>query len=235
MENYTVLANHMIMFGLCLVPVLLVLGQAAVCINMGIKRTKQLGIDQKNVRKAITNSALFSILPSLPIVITVVALMPSLGKYIPWLRLSVIGSAAYETACAEMTMMGFGYGGLSDGSMTTSVYTSVIWVMCGVSIVWPLVNVIGLKFYDGKVRKARKAGGFMTVASGAMMIGLMCVMCVPRLVNKGDTTGIVVCATAGASALLLDKVAKKFSLKSLSDFSFALAMIIGMITAVIVS
>ncbi|MGL6199739.1 MAG: DUF5058 family protein [Lachnospiraceae bacterium] len=235
MDNFQSMANDILMFILCLIPIILVLAQAAVCIKMGISRSKELGVDQKNVKKAITNSAIFSILPSLPIVITVVALMPSLGKYIPWLRLSVIGSAAYESACADMTMVAFGYSGLGDTTMTESVFTSVIWVMCLVSCVWPLVNVIGLKFYDVQVKKARKTGGFMKVASGAMMIGLMCVMCVPRLANVKDVTGIIVCAVAGVSALILDWIAGKYKLKSLSDFSFALAMIIGMISAVIVS
>ena len=235
MDNFQSMANDFMMFALCLIPIILVLGQSIIYIRMGMKRTKELGVDQSNVKKAITNSAVFSVLPSLPIVITVVALMPSLGKYIPWLRLSVIGSAAYETACAEMTMVGFGYSGLGDTTMTSSVFTSVIWVMCLVSCVWPLTNVIGLKFYDGQIKKARKSGGFMNVAAGAMMIGLMCVMCVPRLVNVADVTGIIVCAVAGISAVLLDVVAKKLSLKSLSDFSFALAMIIGMVSAVIVS
>ncbi|MFV0363635.1 MAG: DUF5058 family protein [Suipraeoptans sp.] len=235
MDNFTTIANDIMMFVLCLIPIILVLVQSAIFIKMGIARTKELGVDQKNVKKAMTNSAIFSILPSLPIVITVAALMPSLGKYIPWLRLSVIGSAAYETACAEMTMVGFGLEGLTDSSMSTSVYTSVIWVMCGVSIVWPLVNVLGLRFYDKTFKKAKKSGGFMTVAAGAMMVGLMCVMCAPRLVNKDDTVGIVVCAVAGISAIALDKVAKKFNLKSLSDFSFALAMIIGMVAAIIMN
>jgi len=235
MENFLPMANSTLMFLLCLIPIIIVLGQSVIYIRMGVNRTKELGIDQKNVKKAMTNSAIFSILPSLPIVITVVALMPSLGKFIPWLRLSVIGSAAYESACADMTITAFGYSGLGDTSMTASVFTSVVWVMCCVAIAWPLCNVIGLKFYDGKLKKARKSGGFMTVAAGAMMIGLMCVMCVPRLVNGADTVGVVTCAAAGASAIILDWVADRYKLKSLSDFSFALAMIIGMITAVIAS
>jgi len=235
MENFQGMANDMIMFALCLIPIILVLGQSAIYIKMGMKRTKELNLDQKNVKKAITNSAVFSILPSLPIVITVVALMPSLGRFIPWLRLSVIGSAAYETICADMTIKGFGYSGLGDSSMTATVFTSVIWVMCLVSCVWPLTNVIALKFYDGKVKQSRKSGGFMKVAAGAMMIGLMCIMCVPRLVNVDDKVGIAVCAVAGISAVALDWAADKFKLKSLSDFSFALAMILGMVTAVIVS
>lgn len=137
MDNFTTIANHIIMFVLCLIPIILVLGQSAIYIRMGLKRTKELGVDQKNVKKAITNSAIFSILPSLPIVITVVALMPTLGKYLPWLRLSVIGSAAYETACAEMTMVGFGLSnGLKDAAlMTQTIFTSVMWVMCVVSCV----------------------------------------------------------------------------------------------------
>lgn len=237
MDNFQIMANDITMFVLCLIPVIVVLAQSVIYIRMGVKRSHELGIAQTSVKKAITNSAVFSILPSLPIVITVAALMPTLGKYIPWLRLSVIGSAAYETATAEMTMVSFGLSnGLKDaGLMTSTIFTSVIWVMCVVSTAWPLTNIIGLKFYDKQLKKARKSSGFMNIAAGAMMIGLMCVMCVPRLVNRNDIVGIAVCASAGISALVLDWVAKKYKLKSLSDFSFALAMIIGMVVAIVIS
>lgn len=235
MDSYKAMANDIIMFALCMIPICLVLAQSLIYIRVGKQRTKALGVDQSKVNKAMTNSAIFSILPSLPIVITVAALMPALGKYIPWMRLSVIGSVAYETACADMTMNAFGYEGMSDPNMTSSVFTSVIWVMCVVSVVWPLTNVIGLKFYDGRLKKARKSSGFMKIAAGAMMIGLMCVMCAPRLVNTADPVGIATCASAGIAALVIDWAAKKFNWKTVSDFSFALAMIIGMIVAIIVS
>ena len=43
--------------------------------------------------KVVKSSALFSVVPSLPIIISYMILMPVLGKFFAWLRLSVIGSA----------------------------------------------------------------------------------------------------------------------------------------------
>jgi hypothetical protein len=232
--NYKEMANSGIVFLICGIPIILCVVQSIIYIRMGVKETKALGMNQTNVKKAITNSAIFSILPSLPIVVSVAALMPALGKYVPWLRLSVIGSVAYETACADMTMKGLGYSGMGDTSMTQAAFVSVVFVMCIVSVVWPLANVIGLKFYDKKLKKAQaKPGGFMKVAAGAMFIGLMCVVFVPRTVNAADPVGIVTCLVAGVAVLLIEKVAKALKIKVLADFSFPIAMILGMITAII--
>ncbi|MDL2250703.1 DUF5058 family protein [Lachnospiraceae bacterium OttesenSCG-928-J05] len=235
MKNFLEIANSQTLFILCLVPILLVVGQSVIFVRMGLKRTKELNMNQMNVKKAMVNSAVFSLLPSLPIVITVAALMPSLGKYVPWLRLSVIGSVSYESAAADMTLRMFGYEGMGDASVSGPAFISAVWVMCGVSIVWPLVNVLLLKFYDGRVKSAQSSGGFMKVAAGAMFIGLMCVMFVPRAVNFQDPVGIVVCLTAGIAVVLLDWISKKLSLKWLSDFSFPMAMIMGMAMAIIIS
>lgn len=240
MGNYQEMANSSMMFLICGIPIILVLVQSVLFIRLGMKRTTELGMDKVAVQKAITNSAVFSILPSLPIVISVAALMPTLGKYLPWLRLSVIGSVAYETACAEITLVTFG---LVDGigsnpeSITGSIFTSAMWVMCAVSVTWPLLNAIGLKLYDKTVKSAQSkggsSGGFMRVASGAMFIGLICVMFVPRAVNVKDPVGIVTCIVAGLSVLFLDWLSKKTKIKILSDFSFPLAMIFGMAAAIV--
>ena len=240
MQKWQEMANSNMMFLICGIPILLVLVQSFLFIRVGLKRTKELGMDKVNVNKAITNSAVFSILPSLPIVVGIAALMPTLGRYLPWLRLSVIGSVVYETACAEMTFVTFG---LVDGigsppeMITGSMFTSAMWVMCTVSIIWPLVNAIGLKFYDKQMKTAVKkggaSGGFMKVAAGAMFLGLVSVMFVPRAVNFKDLVGIVSCMSAGLSVLFLDWLAKKTKIKLLSDFSFPLAMILGMAAAII--
>ena len=240
MQNYQGIANSNMMFLICGIPIILVLIQSFIFIRVGLKRTQELGMKKATVNKAITNSAIFSILPSLPIVISVAALMPTLGKYLPWLRLSVIGSVAYETACAEITFVTFGLVdgiGSSPESISRAIFISAMWVMCGVSVVWPLLNVVALKFYDktmkGSQKKAGSSGGFMKVAAGAMFLGLVSVMFVPRVVNVKDPVGIVTCLTAGMAVLFLDWLAKKTKIKILSDFSFPLAMILGMVAAII--
>ena len=61
-----------------------------------VKRAKQIGMKKEVVRKAVFSSAIFSIVPSIPIVIGIGIMMPWLGLAIPWIRLSVIGALQYE-------------------------------------------------------------------------------------------------------------------------------------------
>ena len=60
------------------------------------RRAKAIGMDKKVVTETIRNSAIFSIVPSIPIVIGVGIMMQFLGLAIPWIRLTVIGALQYE-------------------------------------------------------------------------------------------------------------------------------------------
>jgi len=235
MGKYLSLANSNVLFFICLIPIICVITQSFIYIRIALKQSKELKMDQTVIKKVITNSAVFSILPSLPIVITMAALMPVLGKFIPWLRLSVIGSATYESMCADMTITNFGYNGLGDTSITTSVFVGVVYVMSLVALVWPLCNIIGLRFYDKAIKKAGSGSksGFMPIAVGALFLGLMSVMGIPKFLNFSDPICILVTAVAGISVVLLDLLSKKSGLKIFSEFSFPLAMILGMFAAVI--
>lgn len=233
MGEYLSLANSGLVLIVCAIPILFVVFQSIYFIMMARKRSKELGMEQKTVSKVMTNSAVFSILPSLPIIITLAALMPVLGKYIPWLRLSVIGSAMYESMCADLAITSFGYGGLGDTSITPEVWVGVVWVMSIVAIGWPLCNVIGLRFYDKGMKKV--SGPFMGILAAALFIGLMAIMGVPRFLNFADPVSIIVAVVAGVSVLVLDLIAKKTGVKALSEFSFPLAMVLGMVSAVVAS
>lgn len=234
MGDYLNVANSNVVLILCAIPIIVVLIQSIIFIRLGIKRMKELGMDKGVVKKLITNSIISSIVPSLPIIISLAVLMPSLGKFIPWMRLSVIGSAMYESMTADLVIKSFGFKGLGDTSITIAVFASVVWVMCVASIVWPLSNAIGLKAYDKKLTKMQKSGGFMLVAAGALFTGLMAVMAFPRLLNFDDITSVIVTAVAAVGALLLNFIAKKTKINVLAEFSFPLAMLLGMATAIFI-
>lgn len=65
------------------------------------KRAKQLGIESSKIKKVITTSATFSILPGLGIALGVVTLIGTLGIAFPAIRLTVVGSLQYETQMAN--------------------------------------------------------------------------------------------------------------------------------------
>jgi len=159
--------------------------------------------------------------------------MPVLGKYIPWLRLSVIGSAIYESMAADMTIKSFGLSGLGDMGINSSIFVSIVWVMTLAILVGPILNIFLLKSYDKKLRSIRSSGGFLAVATGALFIGMLSLMGVPLLMNVANPLGIIAAVTAGVSVLLLDGLAKRTGKKSIGEFSFPLSMILGMASTIV--
>lgn len=71
-----------------------------------IKQAKKLGIGMDKIKKVITTSASFSILPAIGIGIGVVTLVGLLGIAFPAIRLSVIGALQYETQTAVSVAQG---------------------------------------------------------------------------------------------------------------------------------
>ena len=79
-----------------------------------------IGMDRTRMKRAITSSATFSLLPSVGILLGVIALSGSLGTPWPWLRLSVIGALHYETQVAQAAAEQVGMKSLSAAEMTPS-------------------------------------------------------------------------------------------------------------------
>lgn len=232
-QSYLNIANSTWVFLIVSIPILIVVIQAILFLRVSLKEAQKQMIPKDTVKKVITNSAVFSIIPSLPILISLAVLMPVLGKFIPWLRLSVMGSAAYESFAADLTIKAFGLSGLGDLNLTPKIFVSVIWVMTLVIMVGPLLNIFVLKPYDKKLRTFKKTGGFMMVAVGAMFIGMLSMLAVPVLLNYKQPVAIITAVIAGASVILLDWLAKKTGKKVIGEFSFPLSMVIGMAAAVL--
>ncbi len=233
MENdYLSIANSNLLFFICLIPIVIVIIQSIMFLRLSRKEAKNLNIPDETIKKVIANSAIFSIVPSLPILITLAILMPVLGKFIPWLRLSVIGSAMYESMAADMTIKSFGLGGLGAAELTPTVFVGIIWVMTLAILVSPVLNVVLLKSYDSKLKSFRKSGGFMAAAVGSLFIGMLAIMGVPTLFNFKNPVGIGVSVISGVVIILFDRIAKATGNKVLSEFSFPLSMVIGMVSAI---
>jgi len=68
------------------------------CVVFLVKSYKagvKLGMDKKVLKKTIISSATFTLLPSISILLGVIALSGTLGVPFSWLRLSVIGALQY--------------------------------------------------------------------------------------------------------------------------------------------
>ena len=140
------------------------------------KAGKAIGMDTTRMKRAIIASATFAVLPSIGILLGVIALSGSLGIPLPWLRLSVIGALHYETQVAEAAAEQVGIG-LSAAQMTPEAFVTIALTM-SFCIMWGMIfaalfNKKYLARLSGSGKGSSKVMGFGDKAMTAMFIGLV--------------------------------------------------------------
>ena len=233
--------NHPILFLLAGFLVLVVLGQSVYFLVKALKRSRQLGMDQTNIRKTVKTAAVFTIAPAVSIVISVITLSKDLGLPLPWLRLSVVGSLSYETIAATNaeSAMGLTFGQVSN--MTATQYVTVASVMT-VSImmgIW-LVPLIGKKIESGLISLENRDRKWGEIFSASMFIGMISafvgyVFCDFGTVFQGETWGLIPVCVMAVSALLMAAaglLSRKDGFHWLSDYALPISLIGGMASAI---
>ncbi len=206
-----------------------------------------IGMDKTKLKRTITASATFSLIPSVGILLGVIALSGSLGTPWPWLRLSVIGALHYETQVAQAAAEQVGMSSLSAAEMTASGFATITLLM-SVCIMWGMVlNVFFNKRYLKKIGgNVKKSGGksFGDSAMTAMFIGLVSAYIGSyvggfvsengRLTFTGSLMPLIVVAVSGLTMALFLYLSEKKQMAWLDSFSVAGSMLTGMAAAVIV-
>jgi hypothetical protein len=232
--NYLEVANGNLMFILCSLVIAFVLIQAVLFVKVAWRRGLEIGIERTVMKKAMTNAALFSVIPSLPIVVMLVVRSVNLGQYFPWLRLSVVGSATYENMAADIVAKASGLAGIADPGFDLPIFTMAMWVM-SVGIIWGIVfNIFFMKSLDKFSKKAKESKShFIPVLSGALFIGMLALMSAPYLTNTKNVTAIVSFVSAAIAVLLCGRVAKASGIKAIDEFSLPISLIVGMASAIV--
>ena len=156
------IANSWWMYLLGALVVVFVLAGCVFFIVKAVKEAKRINMDSKVIKKVIFNSAIFTILPSISILIGVVALSGVLGVPLPWIRLSVIGALHYEGAAVNAALDAYG-----TSVITNEVFVTIACVMTLGILTGPLFCLFGFKAYDKKVLAKAKAEGDLVVTKKA--------------------------------------------------------------------
>ena len=154
--SYLEIANS---FPLYLVVSIVLFFIAGLCLLFIVKSYKAglaIGMDKKVLRKAITSSASFTVLPSVSILLGVIALSGSLGVPVSWLRLSVIGNLQYEATVAEMAAESMGKA-LDSSILNLDNLVTILAVMT-FGIIWGcILCILTLRKYSSKLSIERMA------------------------------------------------------------------------------
>ena len=207
-----------------------------------------IGMDKVKLKRAITSSATFSLLPSVSILLGVIALSGTLGLPLPWLRLSVIGALHYETSVADIAARSIGLSGLNAEEMTAQAFTTIALLMT-IGIIWGVVlTALFCKSYSKKLMKnssQKKSGrSFGDSAMTAMFIGLITAYTGSyiaqliqvqegSLVITGQYLQLVTFGFAALAMAVFTWFAEKKHLTWLDNFSIAGSMLVGMAAAVL--
>lgn len=165
---------------------------AIICMSLffivkAVKRAKVIGMDTKKIKETVKNSAIFSIVPSIPIVIGIGIMMQYLGLAIPWIRLTVIGALQYELIAMDQAQTSLA----EMGSFPTEVVIATAVVIMTLSILsGPLFNAIFYKKYQGKLADLQqKNSRLMNTITGALLGGLLAGMLSAIMVGGIFTVG----------------------------------------------
>lgn len=240
MKDYLTIANSPVMFLLCGIVILYVLGQSVFFMYRAWKRGKEIGLSEQKMKSVITGSALFSIVPSIPILIILVMLMSVLGKYFPWLRLSVIGSSSYENVAANIAARSFGLLSYTDEGYNASIFVSTMWAMPICILYEPLLVIFGQKKLDkGMTTLRKKKPVIYNLLIDGVFIAMMGWFCAPYMTywteKPEQILALAALVTAAAAALLFNWLAKKTGKHFLTEMSFPGGMLFGMLGSYIVN
>ncbi len=224
---------------------------AVVCVVFMVRAWragKALGMDVTRMKRAVTASATFSVLPSVGILLGVLALSGSLGVPWPWLRLSVIGALHYETQVADAAAEQLGVS-LGSGQMTAQAFPTIALLM-SICIMWGMIMATLFnkkylnKLQQGGQKETRTGGGFGDRAMAAMFIGMVSayigsyvggwISGSGRFSFSGSWTPLAVVLAAALAMAVFTYFSEKKGMAWLDSFSIAGSMLIGMLAAVLI-
>jgi hypothetical protein len=228
----------------------IILFVAVVCVVFAVRAWragKAIGMDTAVLRRVVTSSASFSVLPAVGILLGVIALSGALGIPWPWLRLSVIGALHYETQVAQGAAEQVGIH-LSASEMTASAFSTIALLM-SVCIMWGMIlNLFLNKKYTNRLSRpkaGKESGSFGDRAMTAMFIGLVSAYLGSYLGQwisgngtftfSGSLLPLLTALCAAAVMALLTFIAGKKQLHWLEDISLALSMLASMACAVLLN
>lgn len=234
--EYLKIANSVEMCTLVALVIAVVTIQAILFIKKAYKRGIELEMSKKTLNRAMTNSAILSIVPSLPIIVMMLALSVPLGKFFPWLRLSVVGSAMYEGTAANVAVQAMGLKDISDPGLTPKIFIVVMFVMT-TGIIWGILfNIFFMKKLDSfskKMKEKPHTAGFMKFFSAALFSAMILTLSAPYVVNFKNHSSIVAFLAAGATTLICNKLSKILNKPIISDFSMPIALLVGMAAVIV--
>nr|WP_317379859.1 DUF5058 family protein [uncultured Faecalimonas sp.] len=240
--DYFEIANSLPLWIAALIPILIILFQAAIFTRKAIDTGKKMGIQNKEFKKVAKVSTIASIGPSIAVMAGMVALLTSVGGPLGWLSAAMIGNISADMTSATIASEVMGCQ-LGTANMTVEALANVAWVMTIAAGGWTLVATImtpRMEKIKKKMVKSDEGNGkkFLPVFSAAAALGAYSYLTSGYIISEKNTIpieGEMIATVIGFAAMFLiasyNKKAKKTWIR---DWGITIAMFIGMAAGVLV-
>lgn len=232
--EYLQVANSPVLWLSVAPVVILVAIQAVIFVKRALASASYADLSMEDAKKAFRVGATAAIGPALGVFVVMVGLMAAIGGPLAWQRLSIIGAAPTELAAASMAAkaMNVELGGVGYGIVH---FAAAAWVMALNGSAWLFTTAI---FTDKLEKVTERIAGTDTKKVGllgtAAMLGAMGFL-LSSDIKKGlepGQGGFIACAVGAIVAMIiLEQIAKK--VPKLTEFNLGIAMLFGMLTAVV--
>jgi hypothetical protein len=229
----TDIINSPLLLVLVIIGLVYIVGFSVVYLKKAYSHCIELGISKETLKKVIKSSVVFSIVPSLSIVVGLFALITVLGTVWSWWRLSVIGSLSFETLISKSVAAAIGFESTTDMLESASgSQFGVVMILMSIGMLSGFFILLPFgKKLSSSVSKSENSSSWKYVLSGTFMLCLFAVY-IPVLLF-GDFVEAAVMITGLIVAVLLGILSAKVpKLRWVSDFMMAFSMIAGMISAI---
>jgi hypothetical protein len=231
-NNQWFFANHPLMYIACSVGIILVLVQSTIIMRKTLKCTKDMGMNEEQVKRGIKTATFSSIGPAIGVCGSILALIVTLGVPVTALRMSVIGGTNYETMAANFGAKAAG------GELTTNmdpvVFANALWV--------PALGVMGwliFMFFFGHRMNAvnnlltggRKA--LLPAVSVGAMLGAFAYFNVDNIIKINTNPNIALATVLGFVVMFICQMIGK-KVAWVKQWGLTFAMFIGAIAAQII-
>lgn len=228
---YTQICNAAWMFLYVGALLLAVIFQCLVFMKKAWNHGLEIGLTKNQIKKGLTTGVSISIMPTLPVLLVLFSLMPLLGTPLPWLRLSIIGSAYYETYAASTALECVGEA-LQLNGYTANGWIAAAWVMTIGGSACVLWSSLAIKPISMIYEKAEKIDMklVLTIGSGCLA-GVMAYVSVSYGFSAMSTKGVVFCISFAVGAILVILHNKMPKAKWMTDYLMTISMLVAMAAA----
>lgn len=179
--------NFTLLYVIGVVLILYVFYESFVFYKKAYQRGIEIGMSETQLKETTRMSVIFSIVPSIPILIGLVTMIPLFGDVvIPWIRLSVVGSVSYETYAAMAIKNAANIVSLTDD---LKVYSTSIWTMTVSIMSGAVILLFFYRSYQSKLAAIReKNAAWSNILISAMFMGLVGTIGAQQLTMGGYNT-----------------------------------------------